>query len=152
MKKPVTWCVVADGQRARILARRSDPPGYTTINALESVAAHRKTAELGPDKPGRARESVGGARHAVEPRVDLHRRAESEFGETVASVLNEAAAKHEFDRVIIVALPDTSSAIRNALSTDAASAVSGVIHKDLTKAPDHEMADRLAGLGAASIA
>jgi protein required for attachment to host cells len=147
MKKPVTWLVIADGERARILARRADAGGWETISSVQSAHAHRTTAELGTDKPGRAQESVGAARHAVAPRSDLHARDKEEFAHTVAGILNEAAPSGEFDRLVLVALPHTLAALRDGLSREAAEKVGAELQKDLTKLPDHEIAADLTMLG-----
>jgi protein required for attachment to host cells len=144
MKSPKTWIVLADGERARVLVRRSEMVGLETIHTMESTNAHRRTTEFGADKPGRTQESVGGARHAVEPRADLHRRDKVEFASLVAAALDAAASRREFDRIVLVALPSTAAAIRRAMSRGTAQKIEAEIHKDLTKTPDQEIADWLA--------
>jgi len=151
VKTPVTWYVIADGQRAHIVTRRAERPGYDLVLALDSADAHRKSSELGTAAPGHVQESVGGARHGIEPKVDLHRKAKVEFAETVAGCLNEAAARQEFDRLVLVALAPTASALRKALASEAEAKIAGELHKDLTKVPDAELAHHLAEVKPAAL-
>jgi len=144
VKAPVTWYVIADGQRAHIVTRRAEQSGYDLVLALDSAEAHRKSSELGSAAPGHVQESVGGARHGIEPKVDLHRKAKVDFAETVAGCVNEAATRQEFDRLVLVALAPTAAAVRNALAPGAAAKIAGELHKDLTKVPHAELAHHLA--------
>jgi protein required for attachment to host cells len=140
----VTWIVVADGQRARILVRRRERPGLETIRALESAHAHRKSAELGSSAPGRTQESVGAARHAIEPKLDLHGRDKGEFAAAVAALLDDAATRHEFDSLVVVALPRTAAAIRRAMRDETVRKIERQVARDLTKIADDEIASHLA--------
>ncbi len=76
MKHPRTWYVVADGGRARILQKRAKHgdtrEAFETRQEFVSADIHRATHDLGTERPGRVRESGMSARHAVQPRQDLH--------------------------------------------------------------------------------
>jgi protein required for attachment to host cells len=144
---PSAWFVVADGGRARILARRPDGR-FETVTEIVSAAVHRRSRELGSDAPGRAFESTGGSRHALAPRSDPHRRAKADFASIVADQVNEAAARGEFVSLALVAPPAILAEIKGHLDDAAAGRLVGVLAKDLAKLPENELRERLAEIGA----
>lgn len=96
---------MADGARGRILVPLDDHRGYRTARSFESAAAHTPAHELGATRPGRVHESATAIRHNIEPRKAPHVAAKHDFAGEIAATLNEAAAGHAFDRLILVALP-----------------------------------------------
>ena len=143
--KPVTWVVVADGEHARILAPVKGPKMWSSIRALDSAEAHKRSSDLGSDAPGRDFESAPATstRHAIAPRQDLHRMAKERFAGTVARVIDEAALAGEFDRVAIVAPGRTLADIRANLSPAATGRLIGCLAKDLTRIPDEQIGSHL---------
>ena len=101
-RSPKAWFVVADGARARILARRPDG-SLATVCEVDAATAHSRARDLGSDRPGRAHESTGAVRHAVEPPSDPHDKAKHDFAHLLAEQVNEAAARDEFVALSLVA-------------------------------------------------
>jgi protein required for attachment to host cells len=143
VKASVTWVVVADGGRARLVARRESKPRYATLRELMSIAEQAPSRELGADKPGRSRESATTARHAIEPRSDPHELAKEAFAREIAKVLNEAGAAGAFDRIILAAPPHVAAALHRFLDKAVGAKIVGELPKDLTKIPDHELGRHL---------
>jgi protein required for attachment to host cells len=143
-KHPRVWVVVADGSRARILSPAGMPASYTTVRELVAAEARQSSHELGGSAPGRAQESAASVRHAIEPRVDLHEQAKERFAQEVAAMLNEAGAQGEFDSLVLVAQPRIAAPLRKALSAPVRHKISTEVAKDLTKTPNHELAQHLA--------
>jgi len=145
---PITWVVVADGERARFLM------GSGALTALDSAPVpemqndNPPTHEQGTDRPGRTHESAAGGhtglRHAMTPRVDWHKFEKEKFAHAVAEIVNRAASEKSFDRLVLVAPPETLGNLRAALSKPAAQAVSQEFAKDLTKMTVAEVTDYLA--------
>jgi protein required for attachment to host cells len=106
---------------------------------------HPPTRELGADRPGRAQESVGGARHALAPRIDWHRQQKEAFVRAVARRLDAEAASGEFERLILVAPPETLGEIRATLKPATRKLVAAEIAKDLTHVPIPELEPHLEG-------
>jgi protein required for attachment to host cells len=142
-KPSVTWLVIADGGRARLIARRSEEPRYSTLRELMSIAEQVPSRELAADRPGRSHESATTARHALEPRSDPHERAKEAFAQEVAKALSEANAAEAFDRLILVAPPRVAAALRRVLDKPVLAKIVGELAKDLTKVPDHELGGHL---------
>ena len=71
MKKAKLWYVIADGGRARFV-EQDDRGAFRTVSNFVSTELHKRSEELGLDRPARVQESASPARHAVEPKRDLH--------------------------------------------------------------------------------
>jgi len=140
-KKPTTWFVVADGGHARIIQHNDD--GFSLVTSMSSIDAQHESKDLGADKPGRAHESVGGARHMIEPRSDLHEQAKQAFAQKVAEAVNEAAQRNAFAQLLLVAPPKTLHGIKGGLTGAASARLVGEHAKDFVKLPDHDLNARL---------
>ena len=138
MKKTVTWVLVADGKRGTIF--RNDGPG----RGLQPVSGHRYETELPADrdlrsdKPGRVFESADSSRHGISPPTDYHRLEKERFAEGIADRLEAEALEGAFDRLVMVAAPQTLGVLRAALGRHAKAKLIGTLDKDLTEhaAPD----------------
>lgn len=146
MKKTVTWILVADGARARIL--KNEGPGKGLEAAMDQEFRHKlpSTHELGVERPGRVQESANAARHAMENPVDWHRFEKEKFAKEMAGVLDKAAAAGAFERLILVAPPRTLGDLRAALGAAAKKKVTAELDKDLTHVPVGDMPGHLGGL------
>jgi protein required for attachment to host cells len=134
MPNAVEWALVADAQHARILERKGStawverPEG---LPAPDNPASH----EQGTERPGRVHESVGSARHAIEPRQDPHRAAKAGFARHLADELERAAAMGRYDRLLLVAPPVFLGDLRKALGAVARQRLCGSLDKDIAQAP-----------------
>ncbi len=140
------WIVVADGAKCRVLTRKGTDGTLSAASNLcfSDSEARELTREIGTDRPGRSQESVGGARHAMEPRVDWHRFAKEQFAHQVAQALEDAALKKKYQALIVVAPPRTLGDLRGAIGKHTRALVVGEIAKDLTNIADHDLPAHLA--------
>lgn len=143
MKKKVTWIIVADGSRARVLA--NDGPGKGLRPAIAGEFHHDAppTHLLGTDKPGRVAPSLGANRSAIEPHMDWHEFEKEKFGKEMARLLNEAADRNSYDDLVVVAPARTLSTLRQSLSAKASELIRAELAKDLTHVPLQEMPEHL---------
>ena len=144
-----TWYVVTDGGRARILQRRETGDAFDTHREFVSADIHRHTHELGMERPGRTHESAGSARHALQPRQDLHRADKRKFVDEVARALNEAGTRDEFDRLVLAAPAHALRELNRALDAATKRKVAAQLQKDLTNVPNAALAEHFADLHAA---
>jgi protein required for attachment to host cells len=149
MKHPRTWYVVADGGRARIVQKRDGEDAFHTRRELVSAEIHSRTHELGTDRPGRTHESAMSARHAMQPREDLHRADKRSFVHEVAAALNEANTRNEFDCLVLVAPAHALGQLRQALDSPTQHKIVAQLQKDLTKVPDADLKEHLAAINPA---
>ena len=139
MKKPVTWFLIADGARARIVVRPEGSEHYTVLLEEDALAAHARARELTSDRPGRNQESAYTAHHALAPRNDPHRLEEIKFIRSVAAHVNRESARGSFDRLVIYAAPRCLAQLRISLDAAAAKKLHGEHAKDLTRVPLAEL-------------
>jgi protein required for attachment to host cells len=134
--------ILADGGHARLVRRDADGV-LRTAQKFDSIAAHKRSADLGTDAPGASFHSDSTSRHALTPRHDLHELEKAQFARFVAQQLNDMAGNGAFDALLIVALPDTAAVIESALSGAVKTALRGMINKDLVKTADDQLAAHL---------
>jgi len=135
VKAPKCWFVVADASRAVAYRRRADRPGYDEVARWESPTAAKPARELVSDRPGRAFDSRGGQRHAMEPPSDPKALARQAFAAEVADALNLAQAGKRFENLVLFAPTRVLGEIRKRLTGATAEALTRAIDKDMTKAP-----------------
>jgi protein required for attachment to host cells len=88
-------------------------------------------------------ESASPARHAIEPKRDLHDAAKDEFIRTVGAELAGLQKEGSFDELVLVAPPGVIRELKDALTKPVAECVVKELHKDLTKVPDHDLTSHL---------
>jgi protein required for attachment to host cells len=139
------WVVVCDGAKALVLENVGDAkfPNLKTREVFEQE--HQTTQALGTDAPGRAMNSVGNIRSAVE-QTDWHDQAERAFLVQLVKHLDAAIAAGKTKSLIMVAPPRALGMIRSAYSQVLKSAVRAELDKDLVKHPVHQIEKQLTGV------
>ncbi len=127
-----TWVVVADGTRARILEASSANGPLNEIDGLVHPEGRLRDRELTSDLPGRAFDSGGQGRHAMESKVDPKRQEHIRFAAELADFLEAARVAHKFDELVIVAAPTFLGQLRDKLSRAITRLITSQIDKDLT--------------------
>jgi protein required for attachment to host cells len=138
------WVVVCDGKKALVLENAGDEK-FLNLKTRE-VYEHPdlKTRELGTDAPGRAVNSVGAGRSALEP-TDWHAQEEDRFLRKLAERLDAAVNDGHANALILIAPPRALGVLRQAYSRGLRGAVRAEIDKDLVRLPVHEIEKHLAG-------
>lgn len=142
------WVLVGDGRKALFLRNEGDAELLDLRRAAVRLDANPPTREQGSDAPGRAMQSVGSVRSAVET-TDWHDLEEHRFAESVADEINEAVRSGACKEIVLVAPPKILGDLRRALSPDAQKRVKGEVAKDLTHHPIGEIEGALARLAQA---
>jgi protein required for attachment to host cells len=140
---PVTWVVVADGAHARIYASNGIGKGLTPVPGGTLDSPNLKGREIASDRPGRAFDSAGQGRHAMESEEDPQRHESVEFVREVAKLLEDRAKAHAYDRLVLVAAPRTLGDLRAALDKNAKALVAAEIDKDLVAFQADDIAKRI---------
>jgi protein required for attachment to host cells len=143
MKPIITWILIADGARARVLRNDGPDHGVTAVDGFVFQGDHSATHDIMSDRQGRSFSSVGAGRSAIEPHSDPHRQLKTKFADRLADILAEGLAQHSYDRLIIVASPVTLGDLRSAISGDVQAKVVGEVAQDLTKLPNGEVAEHI---------
>jgi protein required for attachment to host cells len=137
------WVVVCDGAKALVFENAGDEefPNLKTREVYEQEVP--MTSEQGADAPGRAINSVGAQRSAVQ-QTDWHELQESRFLRRLVSRLEAAVEARATASIIMVAPPRALGIIRQLYSSNLRAALRAEIDKDLVKLPVHEIERHLA--------
>lgn len=145
-KHPVTWIVIADGSRAKIVARREDGKGFDILSESASDEAHTPSRDIWSDRPGQTQESGYSGHHSIEPRRDPHEERKAAFARDLAVQLNQAGGEKRFDNLILFAPPRCLGELREALDEATQRKIKASAPKDLTKLPLGELPRHLEDL------
>jgi protein required for attachment to host cells/ribosome-associated translation inhibitor RaiA len=147
-RSDVTWIVVMDSAQARVFALGSGRDGRELRLAMPPLtsALGRHSRDERSDKPGRSFASIGGVRHAIEPRHDYHKLAKHNFARSVAALVENASVAHQFDHLVLVAPRRSLGEMRALLSRQTTQRVQHEIAKDFTLLEPHELWSRIAPL------
>ncbi|VAW18780.1 hypothetical protein MNBD_ALPHA12-2305 [hydrothermal vent metagenome] len=143
MKPVITWILIADGARARILEHKGLGSGVAALKGMEFSAERLKSSEIMADKPGRAFASNGASRSAIEPKTDPVAKREADFMAMLAGVLNEKQTSAAFDRLVLIAAPRALGDLRKSLSEPVREIIYAELAKDLTKTPNDKIGKHL---------
>ena len=131
MKTPITWYVVADGGKARILTRDG---GAMRTHLHFDNSGHGNTDQ----------DPSAGTSQLKAPKSDPHDQAKAHFAKQVADRLNEAVRTGKVDEIILAAPAHVLHAIREDLDKAATAKLGKALSKDLTNTPDHDLASHFA--------
>jgi len=126
-KDDVTWYVVADGGKARVLTKTKQ--GMHTVHVFDNSG--QGNADNDP---------AAGRSQLTAPEADPHEQAKLAFEKKVADELNEAVRTGKVDSIVLAAPAHALHQIREHLNKAAKAVLSKSLSKDLTNTPDHELA------------
>ena len=141
------WVMVADSSRANLYSTNSPIGALQEVESFDHPASRQHVQDLTSDQPGRAFDSGGQGRHAMEPRTDPKQHEAITFAKELGKRLETAATQHRFDRLVLVAPPAFLGLLRKELGTATRKLIGAEIDKDLagldaTALRDH-LPDRL---------
>jgi protein required for attachment to host cells len=114
-----TWIVVADSSAARFFGADEPTGPITELEAMAHPEGRMPARELTSDLPGRAFDSAGQGRHAMESEVGPREQSAIDFAHLIARRIEKARVGGEADRVALVAPPDFLGLLRKALTAPA---------------------------------
>ena len=137
------WVVVASSTRCRIFRQDKHNAPLTEIEDLVHPEARLRRGELESDRPGRALNGSGSARHALGQGVDRSDHECARFARTVAGRLERARQRHRFQRLVVVADPRFLGHLRHGLSEATRSCVTAQLRKNLCTADPKSIREAL---------
>lgn len=143
MTKTMTWVLVADGARARLLVSEGPGTGLKPALGQEFIGTNLPSRDIASDRPGRSFDSAGEGRHAMEPPTDPKRHEKRVFAHEIAQILEDGRKRNAFDQLVIVAPPEALGDLRAELGEELKRLIGGELNKELTKVPTRELADHL---------
>ena len=137
------WIVVADAGAARIFGTEEPTGPITEIESMAHPEGRMTARELTSDLPGRAFDSAGQGRHAMESEVGPRKQAAIDFAHLLARRLDKARVQREAERFVLVAPPAFLGLMRKALTTEVKRLVVLELDRDLVKLSAKEIRERL---------
>ena len=129
MKK--TWILVANQAEAQIYSSDRLPGDLLLVDVLENKEGASYARDLVSDAPGRAFDSTGSGRHAMEPNTGVKEEQRRRFVKEMVERLQTAQSKSVFDKLVLLAAPAVLGVIRKTLPADLTRIVIKEIPKDV---------------------
>lgn len=137
-----TWILVADEARARLFeSERMDGELLEVADFVHPDAHHADRGHR--DRLPRAHESVGAARHGIEPRTSAEEKYSQEFASELSHFLNDARVAHRYDHLVLMAAPAFLGSVRSELDPQVARMVTHALDKQITDASVDRIRDEL---------
>ncbi len=137
------WIVIADAARARIVRAQGIGP-FHDVEQLVHGESRQRSGALASDRAGRAFDSRGNGRHAMEPDTDPAEHEAAKFASEIAGRINRGRIEDAFDELILVAPPRFLGRLRKSLDESCERLVAATVDRELTTASDEEIRTRLA--------
>jgi protein required for attachment to host cells len=138
-----TWVVVAESSRARILLADGPLGSLTELEQLEHPASRSREQDLTSDLPGRAFDSMGEGRHAMEPHEHPKHHEAEVFARQLGERLDRGRLEGDFDRLILAAAPAFLGLLRKQISSETEKLVSEQIDKNLVSLDPAKLREHL---------
>lgn len=142
MKKQPTWILVADRGRARIFEAGEDDR-LNEVACFVDPDARAGESGLTTDRPPTVNESMGFARHSIEPHTPLRDKISARFARLLCDALEAGRNERRFEHLVLVAPPRFLGALHKALGEALRKHVVREIRHDFTELPAHDLQQRL---------
>ena len=125
------WILVANQAEAQIYSSDRLPGNLSLVEVLGNAEGTARARDLVSDAPGRAYDSHGSGRHAMEPNTGVKEEQRRRFVKEMVERLQTARVKGDFDRLVLLAAPAVLGVIRKTLNPELEKTVIKEIPKDL---------------------
>lgn len=130
--------LVADGRKMLFFRNRGDRMAPNLEAETVKLQDNPADRDHSSDAPGRAFNSVGSHRSAME-QTDFHQLEEARFAVEAADMLKRRALANDFEKLIVVAPPTALGEMRKHYHKEVQSRLVGEIAKDLANHPVPEI-------------
>jgi protein required for attachment to host cells len=134
-----TWVVTAESSRARIFAVENRISPLRELEDIVHTEGRSPEQEMISDRPGRAFDSVGEGRHAMEKQIEPKRHEAGMFAKRIAERLDLARVKGECEQLVLIAAPEFLGVLRQNLTANTAKLVGKTIDKNLVQKTEAEI-------------
>lgn len=139
-----TWVLVADRARARLFKLVGEGSQLDELRSFANPEARTPMADMVRDRKPRTQESMGSARHAIEPHTTLDEKISERFARELEAVLEEGRVQHRYERLVLVAPPGFLGTLNQTLGKQVRGHVVLEVDKDLSALPPREIHAHLA--------
>ena len=139
MSEAVTWILVADGFRSRVLKMNEKSKKLESVFDYDIIGNKLSDQDLVSDRKGRSGGMGSSSHQTKEPKINPHQHEKKIFAEKILAILTSSDDKNEFDRLIVVAPPETLGNLRDIFPKRIKEKIVWELNKDLTHLPLHEV-------------
>lgn len=129
-----TWIIAANRVRARLFELDERQHSLSEIENFSNPEGRAPAGSRGENRPPRTFDSMGSARHAIEPHTEPVLKYGERFARRISSVLEDGRTHHKFDRVMLVAPPRFLGHLRDCMPGNLKGCVVREVSKDMTRA------------------
>ncbi|QFT59437.1 Protein required for attachment to host cells [Sulfitobacter sp. THAF37] len=133
-----TWVLIADGEKALFLVNQTDGEDPYLEVFREEEQENPPNREQAANRRGRFNDGPSVHRSAVQD-TDWHQLAKDRFASDLADILYRKAHQGAFDRLVVVAPPNTLGELRNEVHKEVADKIVAEVPKTLTNHPIDEI-------------
>lgn len=128
----VTWILVADSARARVFesTRRDEP--LRQIESFANPDARESGQAFTTDHAPTVNESMGFARHSIEPHTTLRTKQATRFAKTLVAALEHGRTQQRFERLVVCAPAKFVGLLHGQCGKPLSDSIVAEIHRDLT--------------------
>lgn len=141
-----TWILVADHARARLFSPNQDAGALTELKDFVNPEGMHPAQAYSHERSPRTFESVGAARHAIEPHTSAEEKVARRFAHELAEALEHGRVEQRFERLLLVAPPRFLGTLQEVLNKHVRACVSAHLDKDLTLLPREQILPHLTPL------
>ncbi len=138
-----TWILLGHRTGARIFENPGPGKGLAPVEEIPHPQGRLKNQDFDADKPGRAFDSHGTGRHALQRAHSPVEQAAILFAKQLAERLEQARVAGRYERLVLVAEPRFLGWLRAALSPETAQRVVASVDKDYAELEARELSERL---------
>lgn len=139
----LTWVLVADGARARLLSLQEGEYVPRQIRAFSNAMGRMPGRELERDRRPRTYDRFGRGRHAIEPRTSTRDKCTARFAALLHSTLERGCVEHRYSDLVLIAPPHFLGLLNATLDKRVRARVALEMPKDLTHADAGTIGARL---------
>ena len=127
------WILVADSSRARIFEAKNAIGPLTEIEDLMNPESRMHEQNLTSDLPGRAYDSHGSNRHAMEEKTSAKDHEAENFAKLINRHLEKLRTKGMLKKLVVAAAPSFLGVLRKKLNANMTKLISTEIDKNLVQ-------------------
>lgn len=134
-----TWILVADESRARLFKAQAKDGQMEEIADIAHPEGRMHEGEMTRDRQPRVQESVGSARHAIEPHTSVSDKVSLEFARELAERLEHGRVNHAYDELVLVAAPRFLGLLRDTIGHEVSKLLVKSIGKGITRSTPEQI-------------
>ncbi len=137
------WVLAADSAQAVVYTSTGGRAGLSEHRRFDHQDSRKHDRELTTDLPGRAFDSAGQGRHAMEQPTDPKKHEAESFARELGEYLHKACANGDCDKLYVVAPPAFLGLLREQYSKPVQQALNSEIGRHLASLKPDELRSHL---------